>query len=163
MSERPAEPPAERPAEPTAERPGVRPPDGERPPIRVAFDGPDCGDDAVQPFRVGDKWTGHVLRCLEDGAARRFGELRAALPWITPKVLTETLRSMERSGFLARTAYEENPPRVEYALTPLGRSLFGPLDAACSWARAHGTAIGAARSAYAGDGPAAYAGDSPVA
>ncbi len=117
-------------------------------PIHVRFDDPDCADGAVQPFRVGDKWTGVVLRCLEDGAARRFGELRAALPWITPKVLTETLRSMERSGFLARTVYEENPPRVEYALTPLGRSLLGPLDTACAWARAHGAEIGDARAAY---------------
>ncbi|MFI8326571.1 winged helix-turn-helix transcriptional regulator [Streptomyces sp. NPDC085529] len=127
----------------------------ELPPIAVRFDDPACADGAAQPFRVGDKWTGVVLRCLEDGAARRFGELRAALPWITAKVLTETLRSMERSGFLARSAYDENPPRVEYALTPLGRSLLGPLDTACAWARAHGTEIGDARAAYAGDRPVA--------
>ncbi|MDX2292787.1 MULTISPECIES: winged helix-turn-helix transcriptional regulator [Streptomyces] len=126
----------------------------ELPPIAVRFDDPACAD-AAQPFRVGDKWTGVVLRCLEDGAARRFGELRAALPWITAKVLTETLRSMERSGFLARSAYDENPPRVEYALTPLGRSLLGPLDTACAWARAHGTEIGDARAAYTGDRPVA--------
>ncbi|MER8038650.1 winged helix-turn-helix transcriptional regulator [Streptomyces hydrogenans] len=125
------------------------------PPIRARFDDPACADGAVQPFRVGDKWTGVVLRCLEDGAARRFGELRAALPWVTPKVLTETLRSMERSGFLARTVYEENPPRVEYALTALGRSLLGPLDTACAWARAHGAEIGDARAAYAEDRPVA--------
>ncbi|WP_031004370.1 winged helix-turn-helix transcriptional regulator [Streptomyces sp. NRRL F-5727] len=127
----------------------------ELPPIVARFDGPACADGAVQPFRVGDKWTGVVLRCLEDGAARRFGELRAVLPWITPKVLTETLRSMERSGFLARSAYDENPPRVEYALTPLGRSLLGPLDTACAWARAHGTEIRDARAAHAGDRPPA--------
>ncbi|GHE29433.1 winged helix-turn-helix transcriptional regulator [Streptomyces hydrogenans] len=125
------------------------------PPLRVRFDDPDCADGAVQPFRVGDKWTGVVLRCLEDGAARRFGELRAALPRVTPKVLTETLRSMERSGFLTRTAYEENPPRVEYALTALGRSLLGPLDTACAWARAHGAEIGDARAAHADDRPVA--------
>ncbi|MFE6226939.1 winged helix-turn-helix transcriptional regulator [Streptomyces sp. NPDC057854] len=126
----------------------------ELPPIAARFDDPACADGAVQPFRVGDKWTGVVLRCLEDGSARRFGELRAALPWITPKVLTETLRAMERRGFLTRSAYDENPPRAEYALTPLGRSLLGPLDTACAWARAHGAEIGSARAAYPADGPA---------
>ncbi|GHJ97260.1 transcriptional regulator [Streptomyces sp. NE5-10] len=125
------------------------------PPIRARFDGPDCADGAVRPFRVGDKWTGMVLHCPEDGAARRFGELRAALPWVTPKVLTETLRSMERGGVLTRTAYEEDPPRVEYALTALGRSLLGPLDTACAWARAHGAEIGDARAAHADDRPVA--------
>ncbi|MFB7829936.1 winged helix-turn-helix transcriptional regulator, partial [Streptomyces hydrogenans] len=63
--------------------------------------------------------------------------------------------AMERSGFLTRTAYEENPPRVEYALTALGRSLLGPLDTACAWARAHGAEIGAARAAHADDRPVA--------
>ncbi|MET9349268.1 winged helix-turn-helix transcriptional regulator [Streptomyces termitum] len=127
-----------------------------RPPIPVRFDDPHCAaDTAVQPLRVGGKWTAVVLRCLEDGTPRRFGELRAALPWITPKVLTETLRAMEHSGFLDRAAYEENPPRVEYALTPLGRSLFGPLDTACAWARAHGAEVGAARSARDRDDPVA--------
>ncbi|MFH9727396.1 winged helix-turn-helix transcriptional regulator [Streptomyces sp. NPDC017254] len=81
----------------------------------------------AQPIRVGGKWTAVVLRCLEDGLPRRFSELRVPLHWITLKVLTETLRAMERDGFLTRTAYDENPPRVEYALTSLGRSLIDPL------------------------------------
>ncbi|MFC7219212.1 winged helix-turn-helix transcriptional regulator [Streptomyces polyrhachis] len=110
------------------------------------FDDPACSDRA-QPFRVGDKWTAMVLRCLEVGP-RRFSELRVPLHWVTPKVLTETLRSMERNGFLTRTAYDENPPRVEYALTALGRSLLGPLDTACDWARTHVTEIVEARAAY---------------
>ncbi|MEU8531364.1 MULTISPECIES: winged helix-turn-helix transcriptional regulator [Streptomyces] len=111
------------------------------------FHDPDC-EDRAQPIRVGGKWTAMVLRCLEDGQPRRFSELRVPLHRITPKVLTETLRTMERNGFLARTEYEENPPRVEYALTELGRSLIGPLDTACSWARAHGPEIVEAREAY---------------
>jgi DNA-binding HxlR family transcriptional regulator len=98
------------------------------------FDAPDCRDAGRLPFRVGDKWSGMVLRCLA-GGPRRFGELRVPLHRVTPKVLTETLRAMERDGFLTRTAYDENPPRVEYALTPLGHSLLGPLDAACEWTR----------------------------
>ncbi|MEF9886283.1 winged helix-turn-helix transcriptional regulator [Streptomyces sp. P9-A4] len=112
------------------------------------FRDPDCSDRA-QPIRVGGKWTAVVLRCLEDGQPRRFSELRVPLHWITPKVLTETLRTMERDGFLTRTAYEENPPRVEYALTALGHSLIEPLDTACAWARAHVPEITEARSAYA--------------
>ncbi|MFJ8310303.1 MULTISPECIES: winged helix-turn-helix transcriptional regulator [unclassified Streptomyces] len=110
------------------------------------FDDPDCSG-RLQPFRVGDKWTGLVLRCLESGP-RRFSELRVPLHWITPKVLTETLRAMERDGFLTRTEYDENPPRVEYELTGLGRSLLGPLDAACDWARSHVPQIAEARASY---------------
>ncbi len=110
------------------------------------FDDPDCSDRA-QPFRVGDKWTGMVLRCLESGP-RRFSELRVPLHWITPKVLTETLRSMERNGFLTRTVHDENPPRVVYELTALGRSLLGPLDTACDWSRRHLPEIVEARTAY---------------
>ncbi|GAA0585922.1 helix-turn-helix domain-containing protein [Streptomyces crystallinus] len=110
------------------------------------FDRPDCAGAAV-PFRVGDKWTGVVLRCLEDGP-RRFTELRVPLHWITPKVLTETLRAMERDGFLTRTAYDENPPRVEYELTGLGRSLLAPLDATCEWSRTHLHEVAVAREQY---------------
>ncbi|MFF8616425.1 winged helix-turn-helix transcriptional regulator, partial [Streptomyces sp. NPDC015350] len=88
---------------------------------------PICPSNAM-PIRIGDKWTGMVVLCLEDGA-RRFSDLRTPLRGITPKVLTQTLRSMERDGLVTRTAYDENPPRVEYELTALGRSLF-PLIAA---------------------------------
>ncbi|MEU6880517.1 helix-turn-helix domain-containing protein [Streptomyces sp. NPDC046712] len=113
------------------------------------FRDPDCSDRA-QPFRVGGKWTAMVLRCLEDGRPRRFSELRVPLHWITPKVLTETLRAMERDGFLLRVVHEENPPRVEYTLTALGRSLLGPLDTTCAWARAHVPEVTEARAAYEG-------------
>jgi DNA-binding HxlR family transcriptional regulator len=70
-----------------------------------------------------------VIRCLETDP-RRFTELRVPLRAVTPKVLSETLRAMERGGLLTRTPYDENPPRVEYALTPLGRTLIPLLDAA---------------------------------
>ncbi|MER6998785.1 helix-turn-helix domain-containing protein [Streptomyces sp. NPDC000410] len=108
----------------------------------------DCFSEAgARPLRVGDKWSPWVLRCLE-GGPRRFSELRVPLHWITPKVLTETLRAMERNGFLTRTAYDENPPRVDYELTGLGRSLLGQLDLTCDWTRAHIAEIAEARAAY---------------
>ncbi|MFJ3901769.1 winged helix-turn-helix transcriptional regulator [Streptomyces sp. NPDC090025] len=119
------------------------------PPLSPAlFADPDCVD-SPQPVRVfSGKWTPMVLRCLQDGRSRRFSELRVPMHRVTPKVLTETLRTMERDGLLTRTVHDENPPRVEYALTALGHSLIGPLDTACDWARAHTEEIGEARDAY---------------
>ncbi len=104
----------------------------------------DC-DDAV-PIRVGDKWTAKIITCLRDGP-RRFGELLVPLRPITRKVLTESLRALERDGFVTRTAFQQNPPRVEYALTELGRSLVGPLEAQCDWNRRYGDAYREARQA----------------
>ncbi|GAA1984284.1 hypothetical protein GCM10009738_74310 [Kitasatospora viridis] len=100
------------------------------------------------PIRLGDKWAWFVLRCLEPGP-RRFSELRVPLHWVTPKVLTATLRSLERDGLLTRTVFEENPPRVLYELTPLGRSMFGPMDAVCAWAAENLEPLLAARAARA--------------
>ncbi|WP_181958248.1 winged helix-turn-helix transcriptional regulator [Nonomuraea deserti] len=88
------------------------------------------------PIRVGDKWTAKIIRCLEAGP-RRFTELQRPLRGITPKVLTESLRAMERDGLLTRTAYDEIPPRVQYELTALGRSLLEPMNAGCEWSRKH--------------------------
>ncbi|MFD8975362.1 winged helix-turn-helix transcriptional regulator [Streptomyces sp. NPDC059593] len=130
-------------------------PSSPQPLNRSLFDDPDCGGSPAQPIRVGGKWTAMVLRCLEDGTPRRFTELRVPLHWITPKVLTETLRAMERDGFLTRTVHDENPPRVEYALTALGRSLIEPLGTACDWARAHAPAITEARASYERASPVA--------
>ena len=106
-----------------------------------------CGPAA--PIRIGDKWTAKIIRCLEQ-APRRFTELLVPLRGITPKVLTETLRAMERDGLLTRTAYDEIPPRVEYELTPLGRSLLVPMAAGCEWSRRHlGELLDARESWYA--------------
>lgn len=95
----------------------------------------DCGH-VDPPIRIGDKWTAKLITCLRDGP-RRFSELQRPLTGITPKVLTESLRAMQRDGLITRTAYEEIPPRVEYALTPLGRSLLEPMAACCDWTRQH--------------------------
>ncbi|BCB89933.1 winged helix-turn-helix transcriptional regulator [Phytohabitans suffuscus] len=110
-----------------------------------AFD-PMCPSSAM-PFQIGDKWTGMVVLCLEHGPLR-FNELRVPLRGVTPKVLAETLRAMERDGLVTRTPYDENPPRVEYALTPLGRSLLALVEAARVWAREHLPDLLAARASY---------------
>jgi DNA-binding HxlR family transcriptional regulator len=91
---------------------------------------------SVMPIRFGDKWSAMVISCLEHGP-RRFSELKVPLRTITSKVLTETLRALERDGMVTRTQYQEIPPRVEYELTPLGRSLLEPLEAAREWCAAH--------------------------
>ncbi|MGH1561934.1 winged helix-turn-helix transcriptional regulator [Mumia sp. DW29H23] len=91
---------------------------------------------ALTPVRVGTKWGAMIVRCLADGP-RRFGELRVPLHGITPKVLTSSLRRLERDGYVSRTELAGPVRQVEYALTPLGRSLLDPLDAACAWASAH--------------------------
>lgn len=107
-----------------------------------------CSDHSALPVRVGDKWTAKILVCLRDGP-RRFTELQVPLAPVTPKVLTESLRAMERDGLVTRTGYPGIPPRVEYALTALGRSLFAPLAASCAWNAAHGEELRKAREAYA--------------
>lgn len=107
-----------------------------------------CADHSGLPVRVGDKWTAKILVCLRDGP-RRFSELLVPLAPVTPKVLTGSLRAMERDGLLTRTDHGGMPPRVEYVLTALGRSLFAPLAASCSWNAAHGEELHRARQAYA--------------
>lgn len=91
---------------------------------------------SLLPFRFGDKWAALVIRCLEDGP-RRFSELRVPLRRVTPKVLTQSLRGLERGGLISRTASPGAEPRVECALTSLGRSLLEPLEAVCAWADEH--------------------------
>ncbi|MEV0095417.1 helix-turn-helix domain-containing protein [Streptomyces sp. NPDC050738] len=91
---------------------------------------------SLLPFRFGDKWASMVLLCLEDGP-RRYSELRVPLSRVTPKSLTQSLRGLERNGFVSRTAHADPKLRVEYALTPLGRSVLEPLAASCQWAAEH--------------------------
>ncbi|MER5481512.1 helix-turn-helix domain-containing protein [Streptomyces sp. NPDC002734] len=85
---------------------------------------------ALMPFRVGDKWAALILRCLQDGP-RRFSELEVPLHGVTATSLIQSLRRLEGDGFVLREEYEGPKRRVEYALTPLGRGLLGPLNAAC--------------------------------
>ena len=97
--------------------------------------------------RIGDKWTTLVVLVLLDGP-QRFSQLRDRIGGVAPKVLTETLRRLERDGILTRTAYPEIPPRVEYELTPLGRSLEAPIRAIAAWAEHNMPSITRARQAY---------------
>jgi DNA-binding HxlR family transcriptional regulator len=109
----------------------------------------ECDTDRL-PVQVGDKWTTKILICLQDGP-RRFSELQVPLPGVTAKVLTETLRAMQRDGLLSRSVYGTSlARRVVYELTPLGRSLFEPLAAQCAWTRAHLDELRQARANAAG-------------
>lgn len=107
---------------------------------------PDCPSRTVLD-RIGDKWSTLVVLVLLDGP-QRFSRLRTQIGGVAPKVLTQTLRRLERDGILTRTAYPEIPPRVEYELTPLGRSLEQPIRAITTWAEQNMARIAKARSAY---------------
>jgi DNA-binding HxlR family transcriptional regulator len=97
--------------------------------------------------RIGDKWASLVIQVLAEGPMR-FSELRKMVHVVTPKVLTQTLRSLERDGLITRKIYAQVPPRVDYALTDLGRSLLGPLGLLRVWAETNVPAIMDARDAY---------------
>ena len=96
--------------------------------------------------RIGARWTIFVVTALADGPMR-FTQLKRRIQGITPKVLTETLRALEADGLVARHEYAENPPRVEYVLTDLGRSLQEPLQVVREWAESHVPQIQLARRA----------------
>lgn len=110
----------------------------------IEFD-PACPMSAM-PIRIGEKWGGMVIAVLEHGP-RRFTDIKRPMRGVTAKVLTETLRSLERDGLVTRTAYAEVPPRVEYELTELGRTLLGPIAACREWASANLGDLLAARQA----------------
>jgi len=97
--------------------------------------------------RVGDKWTVLVVAMLGDGAMR-FSVLRKSIDGISQKMLTATLRGLERDGFVTRTVFPTTPPRVDYALTPLGRDLLLPVNALATWARANQARVEAARAEF---------------
>jgi DNA-binding HxlR family transcriptional regulator len=99
--------------------------------------------------RVGDKWTVLVVGTLGDGP-KRFNELRRALGSISQRMLTLTVRGLERDGLLTRTVFPTVPPRVDYELTKLGRSLLEPVSALGLWARKNRPAIQEARLRFDG-------------
>jgi len=112
-------------------------------PLSAEMFAPECPS-SVTPFRIGDKWGGMVVLCLRDGP-RRFSELRVPLRRVSPKVLTETLRALERDGMISRKVYDEIPPRVEYTLTGLGRTLLPAIEACREWVERHLPELLAAR------------------
>lgn len=97
--------------------------------------------------RVGDKWSVLVIVTLGDGACR-FNELKRKIGGISQRMLTLTLRGLERDGLVTRTMFATIPPRVDYELTELGRSLWLPVQALGDWAIAHQREIEMARSAF---------------
>jgi DNA-binding HxlR family transcriptional regulator len=97
--------------------------------------------------RVGDKWSVYVIHML-GGQTRRFSELRRGIEGISQRMLTVTLRGLERDGIVTRTVYPVVPPRVDYALTPLGETLLETVCSLMTWAEAHRPDIDAARARY---------------
>jgi DNA-binding HxlR family transcriptional regulator len=97
--------------------------------------------------RVGDKWSVLVMSRLGE-RMHRFSELRREIEGISQRMLTLTLRQLERDGLVARTVHPTVPPRVDYELTELGRSVLEPLNGLMCWAAQHGTDIAEARRAY---------------
>jgi DNA-binding HxlR family transcriptional regulator len=109
--------------------------------------------------RVGDTWSMYVIHILGDARTLRFNELRKEVDGISQRMLTVTLRGLERDGLVARTVYPEVPPRVEYSLTPLGVTLRQILRGLVAWAGDHLQEVDAARAAYdAEHGPPARIG-----
>jgi DNA-binding HxlR family transcriptional regulator len=97
--------------------------------------------------RVGDKWSVLVVMMLQDGP-RRFNELKRMVGGVSQRMLTLTLKGLERDGLVTRTMYPTIPPRVDYELTTLGHSLSRPVKELGAWAHAHRTEIGRARLVY---------------
>ena len=100
--------------------------------------------------RVGDKWSLLVIAMLEQSPAQRarFSALKRAVPGISQRMLTATLRSLERDGLLTRDVFAEVPPRVEYELTPLGRRFMQPVRGLVTWLQANWASIRAARETF---------------
>jgi DNA-binding HxlR family transcriptional regulator len=99
--------------------------------------------------RVGDKWSVQIVAHLGEGPMR-FSELRRAIEGISQRMLTLTVRGLERDGLITRTVYAEIPPRVEYELTKLGETLLEPLQTLAEWAAENRTTIQDARTVFDG-------------
>jgi DNA-binding HxlR family transcriptional regulator len=97
--------------------------------------------------RIGDKWTVLVIGRLRDGPLR-YGELQRSVTGISQRMLTLTVRALERDGLITRTVHPSIPPRVEYALTDLGRTLLDPVLALAGWAIEHRADVEASRRRY---------------
>nr|WP_244671438.1 helix-turn-helix domain-containing protein [Actinomyces succiniciruminis] len=107
---------------------------------------PDCPSRTVLRHVV-DRWTPLIVAVLAQ-RPRRFGELRQAVGGVTPKVLAQTLRSMERDGLVLREQTPGVPPRVDYTLTPLGAGLADPIAALRAWAEGNAAQVLANRESY---------------
>ena len=99
--------------------------------------------------RIGDKWSTLILVTLADGP-HRFSAIQRTVPDISKRMMTQTLRELERDGFITRTVFPTKPPSVEYALTPLGRTILEPIGALIAWANRHRGEILEARACFDG-------------
>jgi DNA-binding HxlR family transcriptional regulator len=97
--------------------------------------------------RVGDKWSVLVVALLRDGP-KRFSEIRRSIEGVSQRMLTLTLRGLERDGLVTRTVEPTIPPRVDYELTKLGRTLLKPILTLAAWAQEHGSDMQGARHRY---------------
>jgi DNA-binding HxlR family transcriptional regulator len=97
--------------------------------------------------RVGDKWSVLIVALLGEGR-HRFSELRRSIEGISQRMLTLTLRGLERDGLVTRTVYATVPPRVDYELTELGQTLLVPIDALADWAEKNRAVVQGAREAF---------------
>ncbi len=107
----------------------------------------ECGAISEILSRIGDKWTVLVVSMLGNGPMR-FNELRREIGGVSQRMLTLTLRGLERDGLVSRTVYPTVPPRVDYELTKLGRSLLEPIVGIAAWARTNRAKIEHARETY---------------
>jgi DNA-binding HxlR family transcriptional regulator len=98
--------------------------------------------------RVGDKWSVYIIHVLGEAGTLRFSELKRRVEGISQRMLTVTLRSLERDGLVSREMYPEVPPRVEYALTPLATTLRGIVGQLVEWSQTHLPEIDEARARY---------------
>jgi DNA-binding HxlR family transcriptional regulator len=108
---------------------------------------PVCRTISTLLSRIGDKWTVLVVQTLADGS-KRFNELRREIPSVSQRMLTLTLRNLERDGLVSRAVTPSIPPRVDYALTELGQSLQKPICGLANWALDNVEAIHAAQSQF---------------
>lgn len=99
---------------------------------------------------VADKWTALIIYTLSQGT-KRYNQLQRDISGISQKMLTQTLRSLERDGLVERQVYPVVPPKVEYSLTSLGATLVVPLSTLCKWAEAHLSEVEAARTRFKND------------
>ena len=111
---------------------------------------PVCRTISTLLSRIGDKWTVLVVSTLGDGG-KRFNELRREIPSVSQRMLTLTLRNLERDGLVSRTVTPSIPPRVDYALTELGCSLLKPVNALSQWALDNVEAIHSAQARFDGE------------
>jgi DNA-binding HxlR family transcriptional regulator len=97
--------------------------------------------------QIAGKWSILLLHALSE-RSYRFGELRRLVPDISQRMLTQTLRDLQRDGYIDRTVHPTKPPSVEYSMTPLGQSLFAPLSRVLQWAEANHSLVKAARERF---------------